>query len=113
MSSAVGAKVPGCRSAERLHECSEPAYQGVGGVNVGLGGVGFERRLALSAMHYRLAGLNLLAAIIIYWNTAHLGRAVAERQATGLACPPELLAHTSPLGWAHILLTGEYRWTKP
>ncbi|UBR49751.1 Tn3 family transposase [Halomonas sp. FeN2] len=23
---------------------------------------------------------------------------------------PELLAHISPLGWAHILLTGEYRW---
>ena len=25
---------------------------------------------------------------------------------------PELLAHISPLGWAHILLTGEYRWKK-
>ncbi|CAD1792392.1 hypothetical protein X12_002403 [Xanthomonas arboricola] len=24
--------------------------------------------------------------------------------------PPELLAHISPLGWAHILLTGEYLW---
>ncbi|NHW28910.1 Tn3 family transposase, partial [Escherichia coli] len=48
----------------------------------------------------------------IYWNTAHLGRAVGERQNAGLACPPELLAHTSPLGWAHILLTGEYRWPK-
>jgi hypothetical protein len=23
---------------------------------------------------------------------------------------PELLAHISPLGWAHILLTGEYLW---
>lgn len=26
--------------------------------------------------------------------------------------PPELLAHISPLGWAHILLTGEYLWLK-
>ena len=24
----------------------------------------------------------------------------------------ELLAYISPLGWAHILLTGEYRWPK-
>ena len=26
--------------------------------------------------HYRMAGLNLLAAIIIYWNIAHLSQAV-------------------------------------
>ena len=47
--------------------------------------------------HYRVAGLNLLAAIIIYWNTLKLGEA-------------EFLAHISPLGWEHINLTGEYRW---
>ena len=29
-----------------------------------------------------------------------------------LSVPPELLAHISPLGWAHILLTGEYRWPR-
>jgi hypothetical protein len=57
-----------------------------------------------------MAGLNLLAAIIIYWNTKHLGQAVATRQWAGLNCDPALLAHSSPLGWAHILLTGEYRW---
>ena len=60
--------------------------------------------------HYRMAGLNLLAAIIIYWNTKHLGQAVAARKHAGFGGPPELLAHISPLGWAHILLTGEYRW---
>lgn len=60
--------------------------------------------------HYRIAGLNLLAAIIIYWNTMKLGEAVAKRRRAGLPVPPELLAHTSPLGWAHIILTGEYRW---
>ncbi|MGD7428241.1 Tn3 family transposase, partial [Ralstonia pseudosolanacearum] len=60
--------------------------------------------------HYRMAGLNLLAAIIIYWNTKHLGQAVAARKRAGFDGPPELLAHISPLGWAHILLTGEYRW---
>ena len=55
---------------------------------------------------------NLLAAIIIYWNTKHLGQAVAARQRAGLNCAPNLLAHISPLGWAHILLTGEYRWRR-
>lgn len=55
-----------------------------------------------------MAGLNLLAAIVIYWNTLHLGQAVAKRQKAGLDTPPELLAHISPLGWAHMLLTGEW-----
>jgi hypothetical protein len=59
-----------------------------------------------------MAGLNLLAAIVIYWNTKHLGLAVANRRREGLDCSPNLLAHISPLGWAHILLTGEYRWPK-
>jgi hypothetical protein len=59
-----------------------------------------------------MAGLNLLAAIIIYWNTDQLGKAVALRERAGLDCSAELLAHISPLGWAHILITGEYRWPK-
>ena len=50
--------------------------------------------------HYRMAGLNLLAAIVIYWNTAHLGEAVRQRIHAGLTVAPELLAHISPLGWA-------------
>lgn len=61
---------------------------------------------------YRIAGLNLLAAIVIYWNTKHLGLAVEKRRKAGLEVDPALLKHVSPLGWAHILLTGEYRWAK-
>ena len=61
--------------------------------------------------HYRMAGLNLLAAII-YWNTMKLGEAVSKRQRAGLPTPVELLAHVSPLGWEHINLTGEYRWRR-
>jgi len=60
--------------------------------------------------HYRMAGLNLLATIIIYWNTKRLGHAVSARKRAGLDCASELLSHILPLGWAHILLTGEYRW---
>jgi hypothetical protein len=29
---------------------------------------------------------------------------------SGDDCSPALLSHISPLGWAHILLTGEYWW---
>ncbi|MEV9730201.1 Tn3 family transposase, partial [Escherichia coli] len=52
------------------------------------------------------------SAVIIYWNTVHLGHAVTERRNEGLDVPPEFLPHISPLGWAHILLTGEYLWPK-
>ena len=38
--------------------------------------------------------------------------AAYPRQYDGLTVEPELLAHISPLGWGHILLTGEYRWPK-
>ena len=38
-------------------------------------------------------------------------RSLGERHA-GLPVVPEFLPHISPLGWAHILLTGEYRWQK-
>ena len=44
-----------------------------------------------------MAGLNLLAAIVIYWNTAHLSDAIAQRKGAGLPVEPELLAHMSAL----------------
>lgn len=56
--------------------------------------------------------MNLLAAIVIYWNTKKLGELVESMKTEGKIIPPELLAHTSPLGWEHIILTGEYRWPK-
>lgn len=77
-----------------------------------IGRQGEIRDRTSEGQHFRMAGLNLLAAIVIYWNTKHLGQAVAGRRREGLGCAPNLLAHTSPLGWAHILLTGEYRWPK-
>ena len=77
-----------------------------------IGRQGEIRDRSTERQHYRVAGLNLLAAIVIYWNTARLGDAVARRRRVGLPVVPELLSHVSPLGWAHILLTGEYRWQK-
>ncbi len=63
--------------------------------------------------HYRIAGMNLLAAIIIYWNTKKLGEIVTKLHNEGEKLPIELLKHTSPLGWEHIMLTGEYHWIIP
>jgi len=77
-----------------------------------IGRQGEIRDRTSEGQHYRMAGLNLLTAIIIYWNTARLGEAVIQREKAGLSVEPDLLAHISPLGWAHILLTGEYRWAR-
>ncbi len=77
-----------------------------------LGRQGEIRDRTTEGQHFRIAGMNLLAAIIIYWNTKQLAEAVTQRKRAGLATPEYLLPHISPLGWAHILLTGEYRWRK-
>ncbi len=77
-----------------------------------IGRQGEIRDRTSEGQHVRMAGLNLLAAIVIYWNTKHLGQAVANRRREGMDCSANLLAHISPHGWAHILLTGEYRWPK-
>ena len=60
--------------------------------------------------HLRMMNLNLLTAIIIYWNTKHLGRIIHDMKQQGEIIPPELLAHLSPLGWEHIIITGHYKW---
>lgn len=78
-----------------------------------IGRNGESRDRTVKGQHYRMAGLNLLAAIIIYWNIKHLRKAVTARKRAGLDCPDDLLRHISPLGWAHILLAGEYTWKDP
>ena len=80
--------------------------------------ISFHRRgeirdRSTEGQHDRIAGMNLLAAIIIFWNTMKLGEVVAKQNAEGKLLSPDLLAHVSPLGWEHINLTGEYRWPKP
>ena len=77
-----------------------------------IGRQGEIRDRSSQAQEYRIAGLNLLAAIIIYWNTKQLGKSIAKRRQAGIYDPEHLLPHVSPLGWGHILITGEYRWPK-
>jgi hypothetical protein len=56
------------------------------------------------------AGLTLVTAAIVYWNTLYIGRAVEHLRSLGEPAPDELLAHVAPLGWRHISLTGDYLW---
>lgn len=60
--------------------------------------------------HLRMMSLNLLAAIIIYWNTKHLSYIIQDMKQRGITILQNQLAHLSPLGWEHIILTGFYRW---
>ena len=63
--------------------------------------------LSNEGLHHHMAGLNLLDSIVIYSNTAHLDEEqIAETRRT------DRRACISTLGWAHILLIGEYRWPK-
>ncbi len=74
---------------------------------------GEVRDRSVEDQHYRIAGMNLFAAIIIFWNTIKVGEVFANQKSDGKLLSPEMLAHVSPLGWEHINLTGEYRWPKP
>jgi hypothetical protein len=49
-------------------------------------------------------------AAIAYWNTIYLDRAAQHLTASGVPFDDALLAHLSPMGWAHISLTGDYLW---
>ena len=60
--------------------------------------------------HVRMMNLNLLTAIIIYWNTKQLGIIAERMRQQGRIMTPELLKHISPLGWEHIIMTGFYKW---
>jgi TnpA family transposase len=65
---------------------------------------------SLENQEFRASGLNLLIAAISYWNTVYLDRAAQHLNAVGTTFDAALLAHLSPMGWAHISLTGDYLW---
>ncbi|WP_241379618.1 Tn3 family transposase, partial [Klebsiella pneumoniae] len=60
-----------------------------------------------AGQHYRIAGRNLLTAVIIYWNTGHLGHAVTDTRNEGFAFPPPFLPHMPPGGAAPLLTPGD------
>lgn len=65
---------------------------------------------SLENQEYRASGLNLLIAAIAYWNTIYMDRAAQHLRSSGVTFDDALLAHLSPMGWAHISLTGDYLW---
>jgi TnpA family transposase len=58
----------------------------------------------------RASGLTLLSALISTWNTLYLEKAIARLRENGEVISEEQLAHLSPLGWEHLVLTGSYSW---
>ena len=64
----------------------------------------------LQNQEHRASGLNLVIAAIALWNTLYMQRAVEHLRAHDVAAPDELLAHLSPMSWAHVGLTGDYLW---
>ncbi|GFM28735.1 Tn3 family transposase for insertion sequence element [Novosphingobium sp. PY1] len=65
---------------------------------------------SIENQEYRASGLNLLIAAISYWNTLYVNRAAQHLRASGDTFDDALLAHLSPMGWAHVSLTGDYLW---
>ncbi len=70
---------------------------------------GMFRDRAVADQTRRASCLLLLMAAIALWNTTYLADAVAALRAQGETIPDELLAHVSPMGWAHINLLGRYQ----
>ena len=64
----------------------------------------------LQNQEHRASGLNLVIAAIALWNTLYMQRAVEHLREREIAAPDELLAHLSPMSWAHVGLTGDYLW---
>ncbi|MGY6710101.1 MAG: Tn3 family transposase [Rhizobiaceae bacterium] len=73
--------------------------------------LGELRDRTFESQFYRASGLNLLINAIVYWNTLYLEPAFAELNREGIATPPDVIKHITPLGWQHISLTGDYIWT--
>ena len=65
---------------------------------------------SLENQEYCASALYLLIAAIWYWNTFYLDHAVYHLETGRIEYDPTLLAHLSPMGWAHISLTGDYLW---
>jgi TnpA family transposase len=64
------------------------------------------------AQQYRASGLNLLIAAIVYWNSTYMADAVTHLRAIGETVPDDLIVHTSPVGWEHIGLSGDFLWDR-
>ncbi len=53
---------------------------------------------------------NLVIAAITFWNTIYMDKAASHLARTSPLCDQALLPHTSPFGWEHISLSGDFDW---
>ena len=58
----------------------------------------------------RAMALNLVIAAITFWNTVYMDKAASHLAQTNQLYDVKLLAHTSPLGWEHVILSGDFDW---
>jgi TnpA family transposase len=72
--------------------------------------LGEIRDRSFENQRYRASGLNLVVSAIVLWNTVYLERAIQALRNSGKDIDEKLLTHLSPLGWEHIILTGDYIW---
>ena len=71
--------------------------------------LGEIRDRSFENQRYRASGLNLVVAAITLWNTVYLERAIAAlRQQRSI--DEKLISHVAPVGWGHVILTGDYVW---
>ena len=69
-------------------------------------GIGGPAIATFENQRYRASDLNLIVAIITFWNTVYLERAVTVLREHGIT-NDESLAHLLPIGWEHINLIGD------
>jgi TnpA family transposase len=67
-------------------------------------------RLSTEKLQHSARALNLLTAIITYWNMEHMWRAVQSLRSAGEEITDDEIARLSPLRWRHINLHGDYIW---
>ena len=72
---------PGLNEGEGFHSLKSSSR---------IGRQGEFRDRTSEARHFRVASLNLLAAIIMHWNADHVGRAIRERKRGGFKTPEKL-----------------------
>jgi len=63
-----------------------------------------------AAQRKRAMALNLVIAAITFWNTVYMDRAASHLARTSPLYDAGPLPHTSPLGWEHIILSGDFDW---
>ena len=65
----------------------------------------------VEAQQFRASGLNLVIAVIVYWNSTYIADALAHLR-TKEGVDDALLSHTTPLTWEHIGFSGDFLWER-